>query len=314
MLVLASCLQKKLFAAPEIPFLDDKLFVMQIRNKVNIVFYQKKWIKIFLFFLIWFPGYVTANEPTTQFENYTIGMGDLLSITVWAGEYLEEDMKGEYLVLDSGVIEMPLVGDIEIGGKTEEQATNQIIIELKQYIRKPIVQLKVQSFNSQKVSVVGAVQRPGVIQIKGSLTLLQALAEKQLTRKKQGSGAWAAQKVFLTRKDQTSSTIDLEALLTLGKGNVLLRDGDNIFVSDGAYVYVNGKVSKPGPVPFRKGMTVSEALAEAGGEEKGANLRGVYIFRDGQRLKINVHKIRQGKEEDRDLKEGDTLFVEESIW
>ena len=195
-----------------------------------------------------------------QAEHYTIGTGDLLSITVWAGEHLEEDMKGEYLVLDSGVIDMPLVGDISISGKTKEQAKNEITTNLEEYIRNPIVQLKVQSFNSQKVSVQGAVQRPGVIQIKGSLTLLQALAEKQLTRNKKGSGAWAEQKVFLTRKDGTKQIIDLEALLTLGKGNALLKDGDNIFVSDGAYVYVGGHVSKPGAVPYRKGMLASEAL------------------------------------------------------
>ena len=128
----------------------------------------------------------------------------------------------------------------------------------------PIV-ITVAGFNSQRISVLGAVQRPGVIQISGQTTLLEALAERQLTRKKRANGAWAAQKVHLHRKSGEIVVIDLESLLASAKGNVMLLDGDMIYVSDGAYVYINGKVKQPGAVPFSSGMTVTDAIAEAGG-------------------------------------------------
>ena len=115
--------KKFFFVTPEILFLYDNLYYKKER-KDNIVFYQKIWIKIFLFLVILFPNFSEAKKPDQTEDSYKIGSGDLLTISVWAGEHLEEDMKGEYLVLESGVIEMPLIGDIDIGGKTEEQATN----------------------------------------------------------------------------------------------------------------------------------------------------------------------------------------------
>ena len=97
-------------------------------------------------------------------------------------------------------------------------------------------------------------------------------------------------------------------MLQRGEGNRKLKNGDSIYVADGAYVYVSGKVEKPGGVPFRSGMTITDAISHAGGEASSANLKEVYILRNGKRIHINVNKIYQGKTPDVDLKEGDRLF------
>jgi protein involved in polysaccharide export with SLBB domain len=61
-------------------------------------------------------------------------------------------------------------------------------------------------------------------------------------------------------------------------------------------------------------MTITDALSHAGGTSVDANLREVYILRDGKRIHVNVKQIFQGKTPDIDLQEGDRLFIEESIW
>ena len=127
-------------------------------------------------------------------------------------------------------------------------------------------------------------------------------------------GAWAAQKIYLQKRDGSVEIIELEGLLQRGIGNRTLEHGDIIYVADGAYVYVNGEVEKPGGVPFRPGMTITDALSHAGGATSGANLKEVYILRYGKRIHINVKSIFQGKTPDVDLQEGDRLFIEESIW
>ena len=146
------------------------------------------------------------------------------------------------------------------------------------------------------------------------ITLLTALSKASLSRSKRHDGAWAAQKVYLQHEDGTVDIIPLDPLLQEGTGNQLLRQADTIYVADGAYVYVNGKVEKPGGVPFRRGMTVTDALSHAGGTSVAANLKEVYILRNGKRIHVNVKQIFQGKKPDIDLLEGDRLFIEESIW
>jgi len=257
---------------------------------------------------------LSLDIPVPSLDAYRIGVGDLLSVNVWAGDFFEEDFKGNYVVVDSGAIELPLVGRVIVSELSEEGAAIVVSNALRQFIVNPIVQLQVAGFNSQRISVLGAVQRPGVIKISGETTLLEALAERQLTRKKRANGAWAAQKVHLHRKSGKIVIIDLEDLLATAKGNAILSDGDMIYVSDGAYVYINGKVKQPGAVPFRSGMTVTDAIAEAGGSARGSNLTKVFIMRGEKRQEVNVKRIFQGRDKDVRLKEGDRLFIEESIW
>jgi polysaccharide export outer membrane protein len=146
------------------------------------------------------------------------------------------------------------------------------------------------------------------------MSLLTALSKASLSRTKRHDGAWAAQKVYLQHTNGHVDVLPLEPLLQGGEGNRTLLNGDIIYVADGAYVYVNGKVEKPGGVPFRTGMTITDALSHAGGTSGDANLREVYILRDGKRIHVNVKQIFQGKTPDIDLQEGDRLFIEESIW
>ena len=104
------------------------------------------------------------------------------------------------------------------------------------------------------------ISRPGIV-FRWSKTLIQALSERGLTRRKRGNGAWAETKIHIQREDGTVLVVDTEKLLETGEGNIYLRGGDSIFITDGAYIYLNGKFKRSGPVAFREGMTVTDACA-----------------------------------------------------
>ena len=255
------------------------------------------------------------SPPDTPTQNeYQLGIGDSIIVKIWSGDHFESGMSGEYIILSNGTIEIPIVGAIHISEKNERKTADLLSDSLAEYIINPIVQINIKKHNSQKVHVLGAVDRPGPIIMDRPISLLTALSKASLSRTKRHDGAWAAQKVYLQHSDGSVDIIPLDPLLQKGEGNQLLHREDTIYVADGAYVYVNGKVVKPGGVPFRNGMTVTDALSHAGGTAVDANLREVYILRNGKRIHVNVKKIFQGKLPDIDLQEGDRLFIEESIW
>ena len=257
----------------------------------------------------------SISEPSDQYEEtYVLGSGDSLIIKIWSGDHFEQGMSGEYIILNNGAIEIPIVGQVQIGEKEEREASEILSGELSAYIINPIVQINIKKHNSKKAHVLGAVDRPGPIVMDRPMTLLTALSRASLSRTKRHDGAWAAQKVYIQHTDNRVDVLPLEPLLQRGEGNETLRDGDIIYVADGAYVYVSGKVEKPGGVPFRTGMTITDALSHAGGAASSANMKEVFILRNGKRIHINVKQIFQGKTPDVDLKEGDRLFIEESIW
>ena len=99
-------------------------------------------------------------------------------------------------------------------------------------------------------------------------------------------------------------------LLTAGTNNIKVESGDIIFVTSGMTVYVSGKVKKAGAIPFHSGLHLTEALALSGGAERTANLRTVYILRNGKRIPVNLRRVIKGRIADTPLQQGDYIVVE----
>lgn len=259
---------------------------------------------------IGFANPVQAEE-SEMLSTYLIGNGDTIEITVWAGQKKEESLSGEYFVFSSGMIEIPLLGSVEISGKSLENAAQELQQHLAtSFLRNPHVTLRVLEYGSQMIYVLGAVERPGSFAMKRSMSLAEALANAEGA----DSTIKGDKQVKISRISGEKIVVDLEQMLRDGTGNIPLRAGDVIYVTEGQYVVVNGKVDSPGNVPWRKGVTVTEAIALAGGAQSSANLREVYILRGEQRIPVNVKKIAQGRLPDVVLMQGDKLFVEESVW
>jgi len=176
----------------------------------------------------------------------------------------------------------------------------------------PQVTVRVETFASRKVNVVGAVRKPGVIPLTGPTTLLDILSEAG------GVVAERSSQEVQVKRARTGEieplVVNLERLLSAGEGNVTLEAGDVVYVPEGAFVFVSGQVGKPGQVPWRDGLTVTQAMVAAGGPVRTANLRKAYILREGGRIEINLRRVMKGKDADVPIQQGDQLFVDESVF
>jgi polysaccharide export outer membrane protein len=110
-------------------------------------------------------------EPTDA--AYRIGAQDLIEIDVFGAP----EFAGKRRVGDRGQIVLPLVGALQIGGLTPEEA-EQVIAEAlgRSYLENPQVTVFIADYASQNVTVTGAVNKSGVFHLKGPTTLLQAIA------------------------------------------------------------------------------------------------------------------------------------------
>jgi len=126
---------------------------------------------------------MTAAEPTPQLgidagaaphAEYRIGVGDKLSIRV----FQVADLSFDELVVDtSGNLQMPLIGAVRAADRTSSELSADIAQKLSaQYLRNPQVTVTVTEAASQKITVDGAVTKPGVYEMRGATSLLQAVA------------------------------------------------------------------------------------------------------------------------------------------
>ena len=115
----------------------------------------------------------TAAAPAIGARDYRIGPEDLLEIQVFGVDQLTRTVR----VNSRGMISLPLIGTLEVGGKTAQQAEAIVVAKLgESYLQDPQVSLFIKEYTSQRVTIEGAVNRPGVYPLRGPTTLLQSLA------------------------------------------------------------------------------------------------------------------------------------------
>ena len=245
-----------------------------------------------------------ASGPGSE-QAYRLGAGDSLRIKVVG----EEDLTGVFPVDEQGAVVLPMVGGVPADGLTamEFGAALETLLE-NDFLVDPQVAVQVEQFASRPVQVLGAVRKPGTYYLEGPTRLLEILAEVGGVLNDKSSS-----EVRVSRAGGANSVeVDLDALMTSGSGDVLLQAGDVVHVLEGKVVYVNGEVGKPGSVAWRGGITVTRALALAGGAKATANLRKAYLLRDGKPVRINLRRIFRGQDEDMVLRPGDQVLIGES--
>lgn len=116
----------------------------------------------------------SAHSPVTATAEYRIGVGDKLSIRV----FQVPDLSFDTLVVDtSGNIQMPLINAVQASGRTAGELAREIGKQLEsRYLRDPQVTVTVSEAANQKITVDGAVTQPGVYEVRGTTSLLQAVA------------------------------------------------------------------------------------------------------------------------------------------
>ena len=105
-------------------------------------------------------------------REYVVGPGDVLNVSVWRVQELNRDV----VVRPDGKISFPLVGDIHVVGLTVKEIKKELTKRLEEYIPQVTVSVAVTQINSQKIYILGEVNRPGEYDMVGNLDVLQALS------------------------------------------------------------------------------------------------------------------------------------------
>jgi len=120
----------------------------------------------------------TFNAPdvpdrSTVGESYRLGSLDTVSVNI----FQVPDVSGDYQVDPTGDLNLPLVGRISAQGKTLDELQSTIRTRYgEKYLQNPDVRVEVKQAVSQRITVEGAVNQPGIYPISGDMTLIQAIA------------------------------------------------------------------------------------------------------------------------------------------
>jgi protein-tyrosine phosphatase len=116
-------------------------------------------------------GFASVTTPGNS--AYKIGPQDVLEISV----FKVPDLSRKVQVADSGSVNLPLVGEIQAAGRTAQEMERDLTARLgAKYLQNPQVSVYIIEYNSQRVTIEGAVRKPGVYPIRGKTSLLQSIA------------------------------------------------------------------------------------------------------------------------------------------
>jgi polysaccharide export outer membrane protein len=117
-----------------------------------------------------------SQSGTPGAATYRIGPQDVIEVSV----FMVPELSRTVQISDAGAANLPLIGEVPVAGKTGREVEQDITRLLKaKYLQKPQVSVFVKEYNSQRITVEGAVRRPGVFPIQGGMSLLQAVATAQ---------------------------------------------------------------------------------------------------------------------------------------
>ena len=276
------------------------------------------------------PAAAPAPKPTpapaakvSGEDEYQIGAQDILKITVFG----HEDLTQTVIVQSDGTFFFSLVGRVKAADLTPKELERKLTTLLAQgYLRNPQVTVMVQEYRSKSVFVMGEVARPGPLPYTGNMTVMQMLAQvgptagagsevmilRPINGDQQGPLSIDAASAGDASANKQADTIRVNIRdIQMGQldKNIALKPNDTIFVTQAAKVFLLGEVRNPGPQVYVSGLTVRQAITNAGGFTADASKGKIVIGRqvDGQYKEIKA------KPED-PLQPGDTITVKAKLF
>jgi polysaccharide export outer membrane protein len=248
---------------------------------------------------------------------YQVGAADVLGIKVFG----EDALSNNYTVDSDGSITFPLIGRVQVSGLTTRQVEERLTKMLAgDYIRRPQISVEIATFRSRSIFVLGEVRNPGRYTIQGPQTLLEVIAHAGSTTPAAGDtiivqrykdGIASAVTAALPDDERTAEVMRV-SLDDLRQGrlnaNILLQDSDTIIVPPAERFYVQGFVKQPGSFVLRPGMTVRQAIAEAGGISERGSTRGIKIIR-----KVNGKEVELDAEMSDLVRPNDTIRIRQRL-
>lgn len=274
--------------------------------------------------------------PAADESAYVLGPGDQLSVRIFGADDIPDR---PIEVSSDGTIMLPMVGRVKASDVSVRDLETVLTNRYRTYFKDPQISVTVTDYRSQAVTVIGAVNSPGVIQLRGPTRLMRVISQAG------GLKPEAGDQVLITHRlpssdtapipsspssTEPNSSFRLQRISTLGiidgtdpAANMIVGAGDLISVPREKMVYVMGDVGKPGGYVLdghSSKLTVLQAIALAGGVNKSAAYGGTRILRSTggastSRVEtpIDLKKILTNKSPDIPLHADDILFVPNSL-
>jgi polysaccharide export outer membrane protein len=242
---------------------------------------------------------------------YTIGAGDVLRVEA----FTHDEISGSFAVEVDGEISFPLLGRVRVEGSTTSEIGRRLEALLeKDYYVDVQLQVEVEEFRSQPVTVLGEVARPGTFYLEGQTSLHAILAEAGGIKTTAGSSIELRR--LQSEPDDGTPVVRVFPTEGVRSGevgrDVVLQPGDVVSVSAKQQYFITGEISQPGQYDLSPGMTLMQAISQSGGLGKFAS-QTIEIHRGGNGEKeimtFDLSHIRKGRNPDPTIEAGDVLIV-----
>jgi polysaccharide export outer membrane protein len=273
------------------------------------------------------PKAPSVPESVEDALRYILGPDDQVKVWVLG---LEEITDKPLRIDPGGDIDLPLIGKVHAGGLTVEQLKAELVQRFSKELLKPQVSVEIVDFGSQPVSVMGAVNHPGVYQLHGRRTLMEAVSLADGLRQDAGPRITISRQIqygpipLRTVKTDSSgkfsvAEVSVKELLagTNPTENIPVCPNDVVAVPLAEAVYVIGEVKKPGEIALKNNASISVLQALASAEGYGATpapqdskiIRLVPGSTERKEIPVDLRKIQAGKAEDIAMRPDDILVI-----
>ena len=254
-------------------------------------------------------------------DRYRIGPGDVLDIRILNRPNLSREA---VRVEGSGMIRMPLIEtEIQAACKTEGELAGDIKERYTKFYRNPQVDVFIKEYHSRQVAIIGAVNEQSRFELQRRIRLLDLLTYAKGPTPKAGQtiNIVHSPPTLICQKEETADTAAFssyrlsDTLLGYPQANPFIEPGDIVTLPEANQVYVVGNVFTPVTIPLREPLTLSRAVAMAGGVKQDSKKDKVRIVRQqsgtatSQEIVVDLTSIEKKRAEDIALLPNDIVDV-----
>ncbi len=257
-------------------------------------------------------------------DRYRIGPGDVLDIRIFNRPNLSREA---VRVEGNGMIRMPLIDtEIQAACRTEGELAKEIASRYTKFYRNPQVDVFIKGYHSRQVAIIGAVNDQSRFELQRRVRLLELLTYAKGPSQKAGQTinivhapqAWICKSPEADTSPAFSSYKLAETLQGLPQANPYLEPGDIVTVPEADQVYVVGNVFTPLTIPLKEPLTISRAIAMAGGVRQDTKKDKVRVVRQEpgsatrKELIVDLSAIEKKRADDIALLPNDIIEVQTS--